>query len=73
MKCNVCGGELEESKTDLPFKLKTNTIVIVKGIPVFQCANCPEYIIGDKVISWIDDILEKVDGVTELEIVRYAA
>jgi YgiT-type zinc finger domain-containing protein len=73
MKCSVCGGELRESTTDLPFKIHERTIVIVKKLPVVQCVNCPEYLIGDKILSWVDDILEKVEGVTELEIVRYAA
>jgi hypothetical protein len=45
----------------------------VKALPIFQCANCPEYVIDDKVLSWIDEILAKVEGGTELEIVRYAA
>lgn len=73
MKCEVCGGELTAAKTDLPFKINGNTIVIVKALPVLQCDNCPEYIIEDNVMSWIDEVLKKVEGGTELEIVRYAA
>ena len=73
MKCGVCGGELTAAKTDLPFKINGSTIVIIKELPVFQCANCPEYLIEDKVMSWVDEVLSKVEGITELEIVRYAA
>ncbi len=73
MKCSVCGGELTTVKTDLPFKINENTIVIVKELPVLQCANCPEYLIEDRVLSWVDEILAKVEGGTELEIIRYAA
>jgi len=73
MKCSVCGGELSAATTDLPFKINENTIVIVKSLPILQCANCPEYVIDDKVLNWIDEILAKIEGGTELEIVRYAA
>ena len=73
MKCGVCGGLLSAATTDLPFKINENTIVIVKALPILQCANCPEYVIDDKVLSWIDKILAKVEGDKELEIFRYAA
>jgi len=73
MKCGVCGGELRTATTDLPFKVNENTIVIVKDLPVFQCANCPEYLIDDEILRWVDEVLAKVEGETELEIVRYAA
>ncbi len=73
MKCTVCGGGLETAATDLPFKISDTTIVILKGLPVLQCASCPEYLIEDEVLRRVDEILAKVEGGTELEIVRYAA
>ncbi|HEO70443.1 MAG TPA: YgiT-type zinc finger protein [Candidatus Hydrogenedentes bacterium] len=73
MKCAVCGGELRTGTTDLPFKVSDSTIVILKELPVFQCASCPEYLIEDHVLKQVDAILAKVEGGTELEIVRYAA
>ena len=73
MKCGVCGGEPKAATTDLPFKINENTIVIVKGLPVLQCTNCPEYLIDDEILRWVDEVLAKVEGGTELEIVRYAA
>lgn len=73
MKCGVCGGELKTASTDLPFKINEDTIVIVKGLPVLQCTNCPEYLIEDEILPWVDEVLAKVEGGTELEIVRYAA
>ena len=73
MKCAVCGGELKSITTDLPFKVSDTSIVIIKGLPVIQCARCPEYLIEDEVLRRVDDILAKVEGGTELEIIRYAA
>jgi YgiT-type zinc finger domain-containing protein len=73
MKCAVCGGELIRTRTDLPFKVSDASIVILKGLPVIQCGRCPEYLMEDEVLRRVDEILSKVEGGTELEIVRYAA
>jgi YgiT-type zinc finger domain-containing protein len=73
MKCAVCGGELRNTTTDLPFKVSDTSIVILKDLPVVQCARCPEYLMDDEVLRRVDEILAKVERGTELEIVRYAA
>ena len=57
----------------VPFKVSDTTIVILKGLPVVQCPRCPEYLIEDEVLRRVDEILARVEGGTELEIVRYAA
>ncbi len=49
MRCEVCGAELTATKTDLPFKVRETGIVILKSLPVLQCANCPQYLIEDAV------------------------
>jgi YgiT-type zinc finger domain-containing protein len=38
VKCRVCGGAMDESVTDLPFKIGDTSIVIVRSLPVLQCA-----------------------------------
>jgi YgiT-type zinc finger domain-containing protein len=73
MKCTVCGAELTATITDLPFKISSTAIVILKSLPVLQCAKCPEYLIEDTVLRRVDEILAGVHGATELEIIRYAA
>jgi YgiT-type zinc finger domain-containing protein len=73
MKCNVCGSNLSSLNTDLPFKVSETTIVIVKGLPIFQCDNCNQFLLGDSVIERVEKILARVDTAAELEIVSYAA
>lgn len=51
MRCEVCGAELTAIKTDLPFKVREPGIVILKGLPVLQCANCPQYLLEDAVLA----------------------
>lgn len=73
MRCHLCGSELKAMKTDLPFKITQNTIVVVKGLPVLQCESCTEYLLEDPVMERIEEILAKVDAAAELEVVKYAA
>ena len=73
MKCHVCGGGLEATVTDAPFKTGQHAIVILKELPVLQCGNCGEYLIEDTVMKHVEAILEKANHGAELEIVRYAA
>jgi YgiT-type zinc finger domain-containing protein len=73
MKCAVCGVEVKTTTTDLQFKVGNTTIVILKGIPVIQCASCPEYLIQDEVLRRADEILANVEDDAALETARYAA
>ena len=73
MNCHKCGGTLEETITDLPFKVSCASIVIIKKLPVIQCQNCDEYSIPDEVMEKLDFILQGVDQDAELEILTYAA
>jgi YgiT-type zinc finger domain len=72
MICHNCGGKLEKVITDLPFKVGHNSIVIIKNLPILQCRNCNEYLIEDPIMMKIDNILDKTDKATELEILSYA-
>jgi len=73
MRCHNCGGKQEKIVTDLPFKIGADSIVILKKLPVIQCANCNEYMIEDKVMEKVDAMLKTVDRKAELEILTYAA
>lgn len=73
MNCHNCGGRIEKLITDLPFKIKNDSIIIIKKLPVLQCQNCNEYLIEDPIMETVDAILSKVDRTAELEILSYAA
>ena len=73
MKCHICGGEMEYIHSDLPFKTGQNTIVIIKNVPVLQCANCNEYLMSNDVMEKVDALLGTVGHSVEVEILRYAA
>jgi hypothetical protein len=73
MKCTVCGAELRAIRSDLPFKTNEQTIVILKSLPILQCENCAQYLIEDPTLGRIDEMLATVDGVADLQVIRYAA
>ena len=73
MRCHVCGSRMQSVVTNLPFKVHESTIVILKGLPVFQCESCTEYLLDDPVMQRVDEILKKVDIAAELEVIKYAA
>jgi YgiT-type zinc finger domain-containing protein len=73
MICHVCGSPMSRLVTDLPFKRDEHSIVIIKELPVLQCANCGEYLLEDGTMEWVERILDRIDPSAELEIVRYAA
>lgn len=73
MRCRICGGTLQTTTTDLPFKVSDRTIVILKQLPVAQCEGCSEYLIADVVFVRVEELLSKVDTSVELEIIPFAA
>ena len=73
MECRMSGSNLESLVSDLPHKVSETTIVILKGLPVWQCDNCSEYLLEDTVMERVEQMLERVNAAAELEIIRYAA
>ena len=73
MKCHVCGGALQRIDTDMPFKIDAKHIVILRALPVLQCASCAEYLIEDPVMAPVDAMLAGADTRAELEIMSFAA
>ncbi|MDP2815678.1 MAG: YgiT-type zinc finger protein [Rectinemataceae bacterium] len=73
MNCHICGTPLNQTVTDLPFKLEKKRIVIFKDLPVLQCDGCGDFLLEDTVMARVEEILDRANTETELEILRYAA
>ncbi len=69
----LCGGAMEETVTDLPFKIGDTSIVIVRSLPVLQCRQLGEAELENVAMSRVDRLLAAVDRSAELEVIRYAA
>ena len=73
MICDVCGGKLHPLVTDMPFKVTSKTIVVLKDLPVQQCDTCGNFLIEDAVMARVDILLARRDADAELEVLHYAA
>ena len=73
MRRRVCGGLLESRVTDLPFKIRDSSIVILRALPVLQCRQCGDTELEQATMSRVDQLLATVGGSAELEVIRYAA
>ena len=73
MQCTICGATLRPTTSDLPFKVRAHTIVILKNLPVLECPNCAQYLIADREFSRVEQMLAQVNGAAELEILHYVA
>jgi YgiT-type zinc finger domain-containing protein len=73
MKCTMCGSEMEHVTGDLPFKVRPKSIVIVKGLPLWQCENCDEYLLDDDIMEQVDAMLANLRDGAEVEILSFAA
>lgn len=73
MKCRLCGAAQSKGLTDLPFKIGAHSIVIVKGLPVFQCDRCTEFSLDDATMARVDELLSRVAATTELEVISFAS
>ncbi len=73
MTCHVCGANMSNIQTNLPFKVSQTTIVILKELPVLQCDGCGEYLLDDDIMEHVEQIFERVDVTAELEVLKYAA
>ncbi|MDQ6968060.1 MAG: YgiT-type zinc finger protein [Mariprofundaceae bacterium] len=73
MKCHVCGSDMTEEYSDMPFKLSQHKVVIFKDLPVLQCSGCGEFLLADPVMVQVESMLERSMPETELDVMRYAA
>ncbi len=48
MSCTSCGATLRSTMSDLPFKVREHTLVILKNLPVLECVHCTQYLIADR-------------------------
>ena len=53
--------------------MRDRTIIIVKGMPVRQCASCSEYLLEDVVMAQVDNIFTHVHAAAELEVIEFVA
>jgi YgiT-type zinc finger domain-containing protein len=73
MKCILCGGETRPGNVIVTVN-RSETVVIIKGVPAEVCENCGEYFLSKEVTGIVLRRAEEAVGKgAEVEIPRFAA
>ena len=66
MKCALCQGIMLSGKTNLPYELGDDYLVVIKGVPALICQQCGEQFIEIKVVREVEKLVASAreDGVT---------
>lgn len=74
MKCVICKtGETEQGEATVTLQ-RSNTVIVIKGVPAHICRECGEYYLDEEVARRVHEQAEAaVQRNAEVEILRYAA
>ncbi len=72
MKCPSCRGKMVEDKTNLPFEVGRDRVIVVKDVPAWVCRQCGDFFVEIEVARKVEEIVAAAerDGVM-LGFVRY--
>ena len=72
-RCPLCGGEMRDSATTIPFFIGEKVIVI-KDVPAEVCADCGEAYMKSSVVDRVEAVLDKLEELhSEMSVVHYEA
>ena len=68
MKCFECGGEMLEMHGSVRMTKKDGSLIIFKGIPLYQCRQCGEQYVPGKWAENIGGIMRDENAISPDEI-----
>ena len=70
--CPTCGGPLQNQVSVIPFLLKSNAVVVIRGVPAEVCANCHEPFLAGQAVDRVSEILRQLRSLSsEVSVVAY--
>ncbi len=66
MRCPSCQGEMEKGKTNLPFEIGQDRVIVVKDVPAWVCKQCGDFFVEIAVARKVENIVASAEksGVT---------
>jgi YgiT-type zinc finger domain-containing protein len=61
MNCPLCKGEMVKSKTNLPYEIGEDRLLVIKDVPAILCRQCGDYFIEIQVARVVERIIEAAD------------
>ena len=70
-KCPLCGGEMHDGFTTVPFLIKAK-VAIIRDVPAEICSNCGEAYMKSNVVAQVESTLDRVEKLhAEMSIIQY--
>ena len=72
-KCPLCGGQLKEGTTTIPF-LIGEKVAVVKNVPAEVCSDCGEAYMKSSVAGKVESLLDRLEELGyEMTVIHYEA
>lgn len=66
MRCLLCKGKMVTGKTNLPYELDGEKIIVVRNVPALVCAQCGDDFVEIDILRKVEKIIDRAgcDGIT---------
>jgi YgiT-type zinc finger domain-containing protein len=72
-RCPLCGGEMKDGITTIPF-LSGDRVTVIKNVPAEICSDCGEAYMKSSVVDKIESLLDRVEALhSEMSVLHYEA
>jgi len=72
-RCALCGGELQDGNTTVPF-LIGEKVAVIKNVPAEICSDCGEAYLRSSVVEQIEILLDRLEQLHfEMSVIQYEA
>ncbi len=72
-RCPLCGGEMKDGITTIPF-LSGDRVTVIKNVPAEICSDCGEACMKSSVVDKIESLLDRVEALhSEMSVLHYEA
>lgn len=71
MECYECSQEMMPVTREVPFTIGRSTVIILSGLPVFECWSCGAHALDESVMERVTLMIENLPSAVHLQILRY--
>ena len=66
MNCPLCKAAMINSRTNMPFEMENDRLVVIKNVPALVCRQCGEFFIEITIARVLENLVSTAvkDGVT---------
>lgn len=61
MICPTCAGEMKSGKTNVPFELDGDKLIVVKDVPALVCLQCGDTFIEAPVLGVVEKLVDSAE------------